>query len=80
MWKAASFEQNKTYSYPIERMDKDNNRETRYLSRQEYFWLTFLEIVTMVGLPTMFIIGILLQWGLKIHIIPEDSGDPPRLE
>jgi uncharacterized protein involved in cysteine biosynthesis len=80
IWKSASTHPSGADSMTIERTNKNNVKEVRHLSPQEHRWITFLEQVTMIGLPAMFIIGILLQWGLHIMIVPNDDNEPPRLE
>ncbi|GAB4311794.1 MAG: hypothetical protein Kow0059_02090 [Candidatus Sumerlaeia bacterium] len=81
LWKSAKTTQTGPYQFEITRTPRDTAKtEVRYLAPQEYYWLIFLEKVTMIGLPTMFIIGILLQWGLKIMIVPGEDDTYPRLE
>lgn len=81
LWKSASTSESGPYRMQIQRTDKETLKtEIRYLAPQEFYWLMFLEKTTMIGLPTMFIIGILMQWGLKIIIVPRDDDTPLRLE
>jgi hypothetical protein len=80
IWKTAQTVETGTYSIPLQRTDKDKQTKIRYISNQEYYWLLFLELVTIIGLPTMLTIGLLLQVGLKITIIPREDDSYQKLE